>query len=299
MRTLKTTCIISSGAGLCGFAIIVMAINYFFYQYPGNNYIPPIFLTIALFLLLTYSGAILQYGRSGNLTLMIKEAIYYYTVVMILLFACNAIQYTPFPPIDKYILKFESSLYINMEGIVRWTREHPNINTLLMYSYRTLDYQLNFIPILVIAAKRFQLMREYYFLLFSSALIGYTFYYFFPTTAPASVIDSPLFFEAQRATGLKFQQIHSYIQPTTLEGGMIATPSFHAIWAWFCLYLLRPWPIAFGILLIVNLLLFTSCILLGWHYPIDLVASVIIVLIAHKLYAICQRPLYKKSIYKP
>jgi membrane-associated phospholipid phosphatase len=120
----------------------------------------------------------------------------------------------------------------------------------------------------------------------SSLLIGFIVYYFFPTTAPASVLHSDYFIKEQLATGLKFTQIHQYIQPTTLDGGLIAFPSFHVIWAWLCLYLIRSWFVVFYVFLFINILLIFSCVMLGWHYFLDIILSFLILLFCHYLLAL-------------
>ena len=153
--------------------------------------------------------------------------------------------------------------------------------------YQSIIYQLICLPLIMILFKRFQLVREYYFLLVSTLLIGFVFYYFFPTTAPASTIDSPYFLMMQKATGLKFQQIHHNIPPTTLDGGLIALPSFHVVWAYLSIYLLRGWPIFCWLLFPINGLLALSCVLLGWHYPIDLIGSAVVIILAHALLHFC------------
>ncbi len=284
MQTKITSCNFYAAIAVVLLSIVALSINSLFYQYPGNNYFPHEGYLMLFSLVLMYSGFTLQFGRVNQLTLMLKEALYFFLVMTVIAVATNAMQYTPFPVIDHHIVAFESLFHLNMKSIVAWTNSHPVFTPLLARIYDTLPLQMCYLPLLVIAAKRFNLVREYYFLLLSSALIGFTFYYFFPTTAPASVIDSSFFSEAQRATGLKFQQLHHYIQPSTIEGGMIALPSFHVVWAWFGLYLVRGWPIAFGILLPVNILLVASCVLLGWHYPIDILGSLVIIAMAHGLH---------------
>ena len=61
--------------------------------------------------------------------------------------------------------------------------------------------------------------------------------------------------------------------PTTNEGGLIALPSFHAIWAMLSVYLFKEWPVACFSLLSINIVLVASCILLGWHYPLDILGA--------------------------
>jgi hypothetical protein len=270
-------------------AASAILINFFIYHYPGNNYFPPNSLHIAICLMLMQLGFTIQFGKSSLPAKLLKELLFFFLIMCVLALATNAAQYTPFPPIDKQILAFERVLHINMGTIISWLSAKPLFKAILAFIYDTLPFQMTYIPLLIIASKRLNYIREYYFLLLVSAIIGFSFYYFFPTTAPASVIASNQFSASQHATGLKFIEIHQYIPPTTNDGGMIALPSFHAIWAWFCLYLLRDWPIAFGILLPINVLLITSCVLLGWHYPEDIVGALIVILLSHGLYYLTRR----------
>ena len=289
MRSPSLLCSIYAALILLLFSATAFAINAFFYQYPGNSYLPPFTTFIAVALLLVYTGACLQFGINSKIPQILKEVIYFFLLILIISIATNAVQYTPFKPIDQYLVYFEEMFYIDFKAIITWTHANSNLKTIMGYIYNSLVQQMVFIPLLVIIAMRFRLMHEYYFLMLSSALIGFVFYYFFPTTGPASVIDSPYFYEVQKATGLKFHQIHNYIQPTTIEGGMIALPSFHIIWAWFCVYILKEWKIAFFILLFFNIGLTASCVLLGWHYPVDIIGSVLVIIISHSLYFFCRR----------
>lgn len=270
-------------------SIIALAVNGFVYHYPWNVYRVTGGAHLFLALFFMYTGFFLLYGQRGKMTRIAKEWIYFFLMLMLLLLASNATQYTPFPVIDQHILAFESLFNIDMNAIITWTHAHPSFKSGLGLVYDSLPYQMCYIPLIVIAAGRTDLIREHYFLSIITVLIGFTFYYFFPTTAPASVISSPYFSESQHATGLKFFQLHHYIQPSTQEGGLIALPSFHVIWAWLCLYLVRGWPIAFLSLLPVNVFIITSCVLLGWHYCTDIVASVVVILFSHALYAVTQK----------
>lgn len=196
-------------------------------------------------------------------------------------FATNAVQFTPFSPIDETIMKFESSIHIDLLGIMTWTAQHPHFKKTLVLIYNTLPYQMSILPLLLLGMGHFTRLKAYYFLLLFSLLLGFLFYYFFPTTAPASQISSDLFATEQIATGAKFSQIHQHISPTTIDGGLIAFPSFHCIWALLCVYLLIPWPVACLILFCLNLLLILSCVLLGWHYPSDILGSLIVLLLSY------------------
>ncbi|KTD64572.1 phosphatase PAP2 family protein [Legionella shakespearei] len=262
-------------------ASLSFIINSLKYKFPGNNYFPDHTAAIALIILLAYSGLVIFFGKENRASKSCIEILYFFIIMAVIAFATNAVQLTPFHPVDKELVAFESYFNVNLIAVMEWTSRHPLLKNILAIAYDTLPYQMSFLPLCVIVSGRFSLLRDYYFLLLTTTLIGFLVYYFFPTTAPASVLDSPLFSPEQIATGLKFNQIHNHIIPTTNEGGLIALPSFHTIWALLCVYLLKEWPIACAFLLIINCFLIAACVLLGWHYPIDVVAAFIIVGISY------------------
>jgi len=284
IRSIKTNSLVWLSSMMVFLSLIAFAVNYFYYQYPSNPYFPSGTLLAGLQLPLIYAGLYALCGSTGKLTRIAKEWCYFYMTLVLIGLATNAAQYTPFPTIDQHILKFESLFNIDTPAILAWTHAHSFMNSILDFCYNSLEYQLYLIPLVIIAIGRIDLIREYFFLLITTALIGFTFYYFFPTTAPASVINSPYFSESQHATHLKFFQLHHHIQPTTLDGGLIALPSFHVIWAWICLYSVRAWSVVFFLLLPLNLLLTAACVLLGWHYFTDILGSTVVICLAHFLY---------------
>lgn len=274
---------------LCFMSCLAFMINAGIYHYPGNNYFPPNTPLIAFSLMLIYMGTYLQFGKESKLTSTIREVISFFLVTAILVVATNAVQYTPFPPIDAHILALQTHAPFTVEDLLNWSSTHQSIKMALETIYISLTYQMTYLPLFVILMGHITRVREYYFLLLITALIGYGFYYFFPTTAPASMINSIHFNELQRATGLKFSQIHQHIPPTTLEGGMVALPSFHVIWAYLCVYLVRDWRYIFHILLVINLILAAACVILGWHYILDVGASIVVILLGHGVYFLCHR----------
>ncbi|HHT0591906.1 TPA: phosphatase PAP2 family protein [Legionella anisa] len=267
---------------ILAFSSIIFLINYFFYQYPGNNYFPENIPFLALVLILLNLGLHLYFPQDNKIRQVGRELIYYFAIMSVIALATNAVQLTPFPIIDPFIVMFEEN-YMNvyMESIVSWTHNHPQFKYLLGVIYDSLPYQMSILPVLIIITCRFHLIREYYFYMLCTVLIGFGFYYFFPTVAPASVTNSPFFLPEQIATGFKFNQIHNHINPTTNEGGLIALPSFHVIWAILCVNLLREWTIPCILLSIINLFLIASCVLLGWHYLIDVIGGFIVLYISY------------------
>ncbi|MDF1758024.1 MAG: phosphatase PAP2 family protein [Legionellaceae bacterium] len=264
-------------------ASIILAVNYYIYKYPGNNYFPSGCWYIAPILVLIYWGCCIQFGSNSYQVRCTYEIAWFYFILTVIDLFTNAVQFTPFKPIDSYIVDFEKSMYIDLLALISWTSSKNTLLYLLKLSYDSLTYQMVLLPIFVIFMSRKDLLNEYYFLLLVTLMLGFGFYYFFPTTGPASVFSSNYFSEYQLATGAKFFEIHKYIQPTTIEGGLIALPSFHTIWACLCLYLVREWKPLFYTLIPINILLISSCVLLGWHYPSDLFASFMLLLLAHGL----------------
>ncbi|KTC78693.1 phosphatase PAP2 family protein [Legionella cincinnatiensis] len=267
---------------------LAFLINHYFFKYRGNNYFPEGIPFLATVLFLFNLGLMLYFKKGSKFRQVGRELLYLFGVMSLIAIATNAVQLTPFSPIDPSIVDVENYLHFPMESVVAWTNNHPKFKYLLGVTYDSLTYQMSILPLFVIFTCHFHLVREYYFYLLCTTLIGFSFYYFFPTTAPASVLNSTLFSISQIATGLKFEQIHHYINPTTNDGGLIALPSFHAIWAILCVNLVRDWKILWIILSVINLFLIASCVLLGWHYITDIIGSFIVLWISYYFFKQCK-----------
>ncbi|MDX2346397.1 MAG: phosphatase PAP2 family protein [Legionella sp.] len=238
-----------------------------------------------MILCLIYMGVCLLLGQHSRAAKKTREVLYLFLVMAVIAIGSTAIQYTPFKPIDQSILNGSQWMHLDLTALMHWSATHPMLYHSMEVAYDSIPLQMAYLPLVLILFGQFERLHEYYFLLLLTAFIGYTFYYFFPTTAPASILESPYFTEAQHATGLKFHQIHAHIKPTTLEGGMIAFPSFHVIWAWLCAFMVRDWPLAFMVILTLNIAVTFSCVLLGWHYILDVIASVMVLLFSYAVYS--------------
>lgn len=272
-------------------SIIMFSINKCCYRFPGLFYFEPSFLELCLLLYMLRSGLKLQFGLRDDLAFLkfLKEASIYSFIIVLLIFSTSAIQYTPFQPIDKQILEMEKFLHLDLKASITWLAEKKEAHRMASFIYESVGYQVLIFPLWVMLCRKYSILYEFYFLVLISWLIGSLVYYLFPTTAPASVIDSHYFIESQRATGLKFWQLHHYIQPVTEDGGMVAMPSFHVIWGWLSVYILRPWPILFSFMLIINAIMSASCVLLGWHYFLDIIGSIVTIIFSHAIYFLCHK----------
>lgn len=270
-------------------SVMMFGLNRYFYRFPGLFYFDPGILACGILLVMVRLGLMLQFdlGHDHVLINLLKEASTYALIIVVIFFGTSAVQYTPFHPVDKKIIAIEHFFHLDLKASLAWLSANRMIKVVANVIYDSLSYQLLFIPMAALLWRKYDALYQFYFLVLLTWLLGSLLYYFFPTMGPASAIDSPYFVTAQRDTGLKFWQLHHYIQPVTADGGMIAMPSFHVIWAWLCVLLLRPWPLLFGLLGAVNVVLAVSCVFLGWHYFLDVFASILVLLLSHLVYQAC------------
>ncbi len=266
-------------------SIAMLYVNRFCFRFPGVLYFSPSLLSAFFSILLIYFGLTYQFDLNYDRTVLksMRMILIYMGVMLVVLLSTTAIQYTPFPPIDKKILWVEHYLHLDLQASIDWLGEKKALHDFAHFFYMSLTYQVILLPLWVLIMGDYNRLYHFYFLTLSSWLIGSSLYYLIPTAAPASLIESPYFIVEQYMTGLKFWQLHHYIQPTSSDGGMISLPSFHVIWAWLCVYLVRPWPLLCGVICVSNLIIVCACVLLGWHYFLDVVASVGIIFMAHFL----------------
>ena len=272
--------------------IILQLVNYFTHHYIGDSFfgepwqrvtIPLIFLSI----LVVYFRDIV----SERVGLVIHTFAFYCLALSAGLVLATGIQVTPFPPIDHWFLAadrslgFQQSALITAVSHIHWLRES------MIWAYNTLIPELTLTPFLMAFLLCKRSVWVFLMAMLTTYFIGTLVYYFFPTTAPASVIHNPHFTYAMHDTFLKFYEIHHHLKLTSTAGGLIAFPSFHVIWACLVIYATRQKKWLFYPVLIWNMLLIGSTVCLGWHYLLDVFASLIIVTsciyLAEKCYARC------------
>lgn len=270
-------------------SLCLTALNHWFWHYPGNNYFPDNTFSSFIALLLIWQGCTLIFPPQSAITRSLREIVLFFTILCCIALMTNAIQLTPFKPIDPWIIQLEKMLHLNLLPMMDWAAQFPTLNHLLHIGYSSLEYQMACLPLLGIMNKQYHRLRIYYCLLLVTTLLGFMSYYFFPTTGPASHLHSALFTTEQYATGLKFYQIHHGIAPSTIAGGLIAMPSYHTIWALLSLYLAFPQKILFLGLLPLNGLLIMACVCLGWHYVLDILVASLIVSLSYLAIRFCLR----------
>lgn len=280
----KTGDIVFAGALALIFALLAFAWNHAHTHYPGIDYFidaPPLFTLLTGLL---YAGCRLQFGLQSPVTVRAREFCFFALMLCIILIMTNAVQFTPFRTVDRTLHAFDGVLHLDVSHSMTWLQDYPRLEQWLWFCYKYLTCEIILVPLLVILAGKIEHLHEYYFLMLTTALTGFMIYYFFPTMAPASILDNPRFIADQYATGFKFWQIHHYVPPTTARGGMISLPSYHVIWALLNLRLLRMWAWLYYPMWIYTVSLIASCVLLGWHYYVDIAASFMLVGLAQRLW---------------
>ena len=179
---------------------IAFAINYFVYQFPGNNYFPEQMPLIGLILFLGWIGAYLLFDEHSPYVQISRELVYFFLVISVVGFATNAVQLTPFRPIDKELIAIDR-IFFNLAEIIAWTTSIPWFKSILAIGYDSLPYQMSYLPFILILAQKNTYIREYYAMLLLTTLLGFSLYYFLPTMGPASFIKSPFFLKDNTQRG--------------------------------------------------------------------------------------------------
>ncbi len=253
--------------------------NHVHYHYLGNNY-----TDIDTYSLLCYgifgcfmTQFIPQLQRLRHITIDFVLLIF---TAFIIELATNAVQFTPFPTIDVWLAAHEE---FNLPQAVAWTKSHAHIESSLGFIYNSLYQAMSYIPLFLIFKKQRAAIHDYCRYLVLTVSIGFTIYYFFPSCGPANIYPDSLFYTVQVENHLKFWQIHHSQTPSTVNGGLIAFPSFHVLWAWGCTRALHPFKRLYIIAIVWFILLCISCFTLGWHFSVDILGSLILILLAELL----------------
>ena len=133
--------------------------------------------------------------------------------------------------------------------------------------------ELALFPIVLALLLEKRAIKVYLLAMLLASIVGFSIYYFFPTTAPASVFFDKNFTPFQHDTFIKFFEIHHHLPITTTQGGLIAFPSFHVIWAALLAYSLKNRKHLFYPVLVFNAIVIVSTVFLGWHYLTDVIGG--------------------------
>lgn len=278
---------------LTALGALFILINTLFFHFTGAFYLPGIWMAISPIMLALLVLSLCTQAHAPRMAFFTKTYSIYFFIFIALAIMTTGIQYTPFPLIDHALVKADQWLGFYTLPVLNWTYNHSTVQRIFVYCYSSLGIELIFIPLIIAFLLDKSAIRIYFFSLIITYLIGMTFYYFFPTAGPTVIFHSPHFLTEQHDTFLKFFQVHHRLLLTTTDGGMIAFPSFHVIWATLLIYLCRNQKWLFYPILILNTGIILSTVFLGWHYLTDLIAGLILALWAihqaHRISDLCEQ----------
>lgn len=270
-------------AWIVSFSLITSCFNLFFFHYQGNDYTQGQMIFILTAFSCFYLGICQLIPQLQRFKTKFIDLLYITAMFLILQLFTNAIQFTPFQPIDPQIASWEP---LPLASIISWTKTHSQIQSYLIWIYSSLTHYLLDFPLFILIFGKRESIHSWIKFVFITTSLGFTFYYFFPSCGPGYIIpNKTLFFQAQLDNTLKFQQIHHGLMPTTAEGGLIALPSFHVIWSWSMVRLLASLNsklFQLGLIWFIGINL--SCVCLGWHYSIDILASLMLIYCVEKYF---------------
>ena len=120
------------------------------------------------------------------------------------------------------------------------------LRAFLNLCYNSIELQLVVAPFVAALAHDRRRLRVFLYGIVYSSIAGSLIYYFFPSSGPAGIFQSPDFLPVQRLTQIKFEQVHHFQPVTTLLGGLIAFPSFHVCWSVLATYAALPRKKCYG-----------------------------------------------------
>ncbi len=257
-----------------------LALNASATRYPGFHYLPDRWLYLVPLVLAVLIFAMRFREKSPRLAFFTKTYCTYFFLAIAFAVLTDGIQFTPFPTIDHALLHADQFIGFNTTALMAWTSRHTIIKQCLEFVYEFLNVEMLLLPLALAwieAEKQIQLL---FITMLVSIFIGGLCYYFFPTSAPVSIIHNPYFLLSEHHTALKFYEIHHYLSVTTGDGGLIAFPSFHVVWCILLCYAVRRIKWLFYPLIGINALVIASTLLLGWHYLTDVFSGAILAIIA-------------------
>lgn len=261
------------------FCNLCLIFNSLVIGYPGVNYLTWLFLiTSPLFFLLYGFGLYLENhcSKYQRISLILKTLSYWVAMALLFEFGITAIQYTPFPLIDHYLLRFDQLVGFHTLPILAWTKHHAWANWISVIAYSGLSLEMLSIPLLLAFFKDKKQLNSLFIYFLLTSLITFVIYYFLPSTDPSNVIASPYFSAFQKDTYIKYYEMINHLRITTGGGGLISFPSLHVLWAIMMTYPLRHRKTLFYPLIAFNSLVVLSTITLGWHFLADVLGSFLI-----------------------
>ena len=255
---------------------VLFAVNALRFHYTGISYFPREGWWLAFVALDFAIFGLLVREKSPYASFVAVNLAFYALTAAVMGMLTTGIQYSPFPRIDSALARWDARLGWDTVAVLHWVAERPSLRAFLGLCYNSTELQLALAPLVAAYAHDKRRLRVFIYGIVYSSIVGSLIYYFFPSSGPAGVFQSLDFLPVQRLTHLKYEQVHNFQPVTTLLGGLIAFPSFHVAWSVLATYAAQPRKYIFRGLVVLNALVISSTVLLGWHYLVDVPAGILL-----------------------
>ncbi len=256
----------------------LFSVNALRFHYTGISYFPREGWWLAFVALDFTIFGLLVREKSPYASFVAVNLAFYALTAAVMGVLTTGIQYTPFPRIDSALARWDARLGWDTVAVLHWVAERPSWRAFLNLCYNSTELQLVLAPFVAAYAHDRRRLRVFLYAIVYSSIIGSLIYYFFPSSGPAGLFESPDFLAVQRLTHLKYEQVHNFQPVTTLLGGLIAFPSFHVAWSVLATYAALPKKNICLCLAVLNALVISSTVILGWHYLVDVPAGILLAL---------------------
>jgi membrane-associated phospholipid phosphatase len=174
------------------------------------------------------------------------------------------------------LLAIDLKLGFHQIAVMSWTQQHPWLVETLQFAYNSWGVQFLVVPVGLALFNREAEVAKWTYATLMSMVIGGMIYFVFPSTSPASVLDSPYFPASCYACIAHYYGLHHLLDIPSNGCGLIDFPSFHVIDAVLNFLAVRRIKVLAIPLLILNSILIASTLLLGYHFLVDVIAGFII-----------------------
>lgn len=247
-------------------------INEFFYKYPHSHQIiawPYFKLFLLTFLIHT---SIKTIHPKSSLFLL------FYSYVLLLLsvsnFVTNSIIITPFPLIDKQLQYLDDRFHFSSLQLISFIQHHSLLRIISWRIYFSLIFLLFTTPVLLLLTNQHKKAYQFLNHLLLSVLCAGVFYYFFPSTGPATISDSNYYTTLQHSIYFSFHTMHSSFKKISHAYPFLSAPSIHTTWALLIMYAWRKTLYANKIIIIWAILIIMTTLTTGWHFLTDILLAI-------------------------
>ncbi|MEO1945863.1 MAG: phosphatase PAP2 family protein [Candidatus Thioglobus sp.] len=189
---------------------------------------------------------------------------------------------TPHTRIDASLEKFDLAMHFNLAATMNWINNgHDRILSISNFAYHSWLWQLLLLPTVITVIGSYKRVITYMLGFTIACAIGGGIYYFWPTTAPATVVHSHYFTQDQYNLVKDFIMMRQGATKLLPTEGLISFPSFRVIGA--VLFMILCWKnkIILIPIVVLNLILIYATLALGYHYLADVLAGIIIAVFSY------------------